>query len=393
MDPVRNPFAPGAGSEPPELAGREEVLQESRIGLQRIKRGRHYQSQILLGLRGTGKTVLLNRFAEQAESFDYVVAFIEAPEDRPLAELLFPRLQQLLRKLSMVESAKAKTYQAMRVLRAFASAFRISLGEISLSVDPETGTADSGVLEYDLAELFVSIGQAAASAGRGWVLLIDELQYLSREELSALIVALHRAGQKKLPIIFFGAGLPQIAALSGEAKSYAERLFTFPPIGALDTGAAETALRQPIESEGETISDSAIAEILERTEGYPYFIQEWGYQAWNVAKASPIDKPDVLAGSVKALKRLDSGFFRVRFERLTPSERKYVKAMAALGSGPYRTAEVASVLGETVQSLGPRRARIIHKGVIYSAAHGDIDFTVPLFDDFLRRLEEQKEAS
>jgi len=385
MDPVRNPFAPGAGSQPPELAGRDEIIGDVNIALQRVLIGRHDKSQILLGLRGTGKTVLLNRIEELAESHHHLTSFIEAPDGRRLADLLYPKLQQVLRKLSMIEAAKAAAHRATRVLRAFVSAFRISMGDVSLSVDPEVGTADSGILEFDLSELFISIGEAARSAEKAWTLLIDEIQYLETKELSALIVALHRVNQKKLPIMFFGAGLPQIAALTGDAKSYSERLFNFPPVGPLDKSAAIAAIENPILAEGETISRQAIELICDKTEGYPYFLQEWGYQAWKFADKSPIGKKDVELASAAALKRLDEGFFRVRFERLSPKEREYVMAMAALGKGPYRSSDVAEALGENVQALGPRRAKIIHKGMIYSAVYGDIDFTVPMFDDYLRR--------
>lgn len=386
MDPILNPFAPGAGSPPPELAGRDEIISAAGIALQRVLIGRHHKSQIMLGLRGTGKTVLLNRIGQLAESHNHTISTIEAPEDRPLADLLYPKIHQVLRKLSMVENAKAKAHEASRALRSFASAFKISMGDISLSVDPEPGVADSGILEYDLGDLFVRVGETAKMAGKAWTLLIDEVQYLSVGDLSALIVSVHRVNQKQLPIMFFGAGLPQIAALAGEAKSYAERLFDFPPVGPLDDTAAVAAIRQPIKDEGEAISDEALKEIVIRTEGYPYFLQEWGYQAWNVANNSPIDKVDIEEASSLALKRLDEGFFRVRFDRLTPKEREYVIAMASVGGrGPYRSSDVAEILGESTQKLGPRRAKIIRKGMIYSQAHGDIDFTVPMFADYLQR--------
>ena len=235
-----------------------------------------------MGLRGTGKTVLLNKIEQLAESHDHLTAFIEAPEDRSLAALLYPRIRQVLRKLSMVEGAKTTAHSAMRALRAFASAFKISVGDISISVDPETGTADSGNIEYDLSDLFLRVGAAVQSASLAWTLLIDEVQYLSEEELSALIVAIHRCNQKNLPVMFFGAGLPQVAALSGDAKSYAERLFDFPPVDVLDDPAAVAAIRQPIENEDESISDDALRNIIIQTHGYPYFLQEWGYQAWNI---------------------------------------------------------------------------------------------------------------
>lgn len=386
MDPVRNPFAPGAGSQPPELAGRDEIISAAEIAVQRVLIGRHDKSQMLLGLRGTGKTVLLNTIERLAESHNHVTSFIEAPEGRSLADLLYPKIHQVLRKLSMIESAKAKAHTAMRALRSFASVFKVSIGDVSLSVDPEEGVADSGSLENDLCELFVRVGEAAQAAALAWTLLIDEVQYLSQRELAALIVSIHRVNQKQLPVMFFGAGLPQIAALAGEAKSYAERLFDFPGVGPLDHEAAAAAIRQPIVDEGESISDKALEAIVEQTERFPYFLQEWGYQAWNAADSSPVDTEDVQSASSAALKRLDEGFFRVRLDRLTPKEREYVIAMASVGPrGPYRSSDVAEKLGESIQTLGPRRAKIIHKGMIYSQAHGDIDFTVPMFADYLRR--------
>ena len=385
MDPVRNPFAPGAGSQPPELAGRDEIVATADVALQRILLGKHDRSQILLGLRGVGKTVLLNKIEELAEGHGHLTSFVEAPENETLENLLFPKLHQVVRKLSAIESAKHLAHHAMRALRSFVSAFKISIEEVSLSVDPEPGVADSGNLEFDLIDVFLKVGETAKAAGKAWTLLIDELQYLSERELSALIVAIHRANQRQLPILFFGAGLPQIAALSGDAKSYAERLFSYPPVGALEPPAANEAIHGPIEEAGERITNDALSEIISRTQGYPYFLQEWGYQAWNIATKSPIDTDVVESASTAALKRLDAGFFRVRFDRLTPKEREYVIAMAKLGSGPYRSSDVAESLGEHIQSLGPRRAKIIRKGMIYSPEYGDIDFTVPMFDDFLRR--------
>jgi type II secretory pathway predicted ATPase ExeA len=386
MDPIRNPFAPGAGSQPPELAGRDAVINAANIALQRIMLGKHDKSQMLLGLRGTGKTVLLNKIQELAEEHGHLTSFIEAPENRPLTELLYPKIHQVLRNLSIKEAAKAQAHSAMRALRGFASAFKINVGDVSISMDPETGTADSGNLEYDLSDLFVRVGEAAQAAGQAWTLLIDEVQYLSDQGLSALIVALHKVNQKRLPVIFFGAGLPQVAALSGNAKSYAERLFDYPTIGPLDRESAILAIQQPVEEEDETISNDALSLIFEQTHGYPFFLQEWGYQAWNMSIGSPISKTDTELALPKAIQRLDAGFFRVRFDRLTPKERDYVFAMARLGKGPYRSSDVAAILKENVQSLGPRRAGIIRKGMIYSPAHGDIAFTVPLFENYLERL-------
>lgn len=385
MDPVRNPFAPGAGSQPPELAGREEIITTADTALQRVLLGRPAQSQMLLGLRGVGKTVLLNKIEQIAEERGYLTSFIEAPEDRKLVDLLYPKIHQVLRKLSLVEAARTSTHNALRALRSFASAFKISVGDFEVSVDPEPGVADSGNLEYDITELFLKVGEAAKAASRGWALLIDEVQYLSPDELGALIVAIHRINQKGLPVLLFGAGLPAIAALSGDAKSYAERLFVFPKIDALPNAAAANAIRQPIEEEGETIEPDVLDTIVALTRGYPYFLQEWGYQVWNASPESPIAITCVEAAEKEALRRLDEGFFKVRIDRLTPKEKEYVIAMARLGPGPYRSSDVAEVLGEKLTTLGPRRAQIIAKGMIYSPAHGDIAFTVPMFDEYLKR--------
>jgi hypothetical protein len=385
MDPVRNPFAPGAGSQPPELAGRQHIIEAADTALQRVLLGRPAQSQMLLGLRGVGKTVLLNRIEQTAEAHGYLTSFIEAPEDRRLVELLYPKVHQLLRKLSLAEAAKAAAHNALRALRSFASVFKISAGDIEIAVDPEPGVADSGNLEFDLTELFLKVGEAARADGRGWALFLDEVQYLRADELAALIVAIHRINQRALPILLFGAGLPAIAALSGDAKSYAERLFVFPEVDALARADAADAIRQPIEGEGESITDPLLDAIVARTRGYPYFLQEWGYQVWNAAAGSPIGLDCLEVAQREALRRLDNGFFKVRIERLTPKEREYVIAMARLGPGPYRSADVADILGEKLTTLGPRRAQIIAKGMIYSPAHGDIAFTVPMFDEYLHR--------
>jgi hypothetical protein len=385
MDPIQNPFAPGAGSQPPELAGRDDIIRTADIAMQRVLLGRASQSQMFLGLRGVGKTVLLNKVEQIAEGHGYISSFIEAPEDRKLADLLYPKINQVLRKLSLIEAAKEGAFVAMRALRSFASAFKINVGDFELSVDPEPGVSDSGNLEYDLIELFVRVGEAAKAAKRGWIVLIDEVQYLSAEELGALIVAIHRINQKSLPVIFFGAGLPAIAALAGDAKSYSERLFIFPKVDALSPRDAVNAIRQPIEEQGETIDDETLGKIVDSTMGYPYFLQEWGYQVWNASSGSPISTECLDQAGRAALHRLDEGFFKVRIERLTPKEKEYVIAMARLGVGPYRSADVAEGLGEKLTTLGPRRAQIISKGMIYSPAHGDIAFTVPMFEQYLMR--------
>lgn len=385
MDPVRNPFAPGAGSRPPELAGREAIIYDAQVAIDRALLGKPSRSQMFLGLRGVGKTVLLNAIEVMANERGHLTSSIEAPEGKSLGELLLPRVHQVLRKLSLSDNAKAKAHDAMRALRSFASVFKFEYGDMTIAVDAEVGVADSGDLQNDLPELFIRVGEAAKAAGKAWTLLIDEVQYLSQKDLAALIVSMHKISQSGLPVLFFGAGLPQVAALSGEAKSYAERLFHYPEVGALPEVDAKAAIRQPVNEEGAVIDEIALNEIFLKTRGYPYFLQEWGHQSWNLAVGDTITLDDAKRAETTTLKRLDEGFFKVRFDRLTPKEREYVIAMARLGSGPYRSSDVADALGESAQSLGPRRAQIISKGMIYSPSHGDVAFTVPMFNDYLTR--------
>ena len=385
MDPVSNPFAPGAGTPPPELAGRDLVLETARIALARVRQRRPARSLMLLGLRGVGKTVLLNHIEQLATDLQYHTVVLEAPEDRRLADMLVPPLRSLLVRMSRVERAKQVARRGLGALRAFAGAFSVKIGDIEFGVEATPGTADSGVLEFDLPELLASVGEAAGMADTAVALFIDEVQYLSAEELGALIVALHRCQQKNLPLIVFGAGLPQVAGLVGEVKSYAERLFEYPEMGRLDAEAAVNAIRAPLERAGVIITPDALRVVLEQTEGYPYFLQEWGAKSWNAAPASPITESDVLRATDDALEQLDQGFFRVRLDRLTPRERNYVRALAELGPGPYRSGEIAHVLGLKVTAAGPLRAGVIRKGMIYSQQHGETAFTVPMFDAFLRR--------
>lgn len=385
MDRTRNPFAPGAGHQPPELAGRDKIIDDASVALARIIKGRPDRSHILLGLRGVGKTVLLNRIEKIAIEHGYHVALIEAPEEKPLAELLLPKLKGILLKLSRQERAKDVALRGLGVLRSFASAFKITLGGVEIEVNAEEGVADSGDLETDLPAMLVAVGEAAAAAGSGIAILIDEVQYLSSADLSALIVAIHRVNQRNEPVVLFGAGLPQIAKLAGDAKSYAERLFRYPPVDKLDDKAAEAAIQKPIEEEGAAINPDAVGLIRERTQGYPYFLQEWGYHSWDTAPQSPITAADVEAASIDATNRLDEDFFRVRFDRLTDREKDYMRAMAELGPGPHRSGDIAAELKIQLRSAGPLRDSLIKKGMIYSEKHGRNGFTVPMFDDFMRR--------
>jgi hypothetical protein len=384
VDPTRNPFAPGAGARPPELAGRESIIEAANVAMQRIRCGRQEKSQMLLGLRGVGKTVLLNRLAQLAEDMGSIVVPLEAPEGQRLAAFLAPALKSVLLRLSRVAQARELAQRGLGALRGFASAFKVSIGEIELSISPEP-IADSGNLEIDLPELMGSVGRAAQAANTSVVILLDEVQYLSEEDLRGLIVAMHRIAQRGWPVILFGAGLPQVAALAGEAKSYAERLFDYPEVGPLPPAAARSALLDPIVEEGESISEDALNRILSITEGYPYFLQEWGKHSWNTAGRSPITADDVEMASSLATVALDRSFFRVRFDRLTPREQDYLRAMAALGPGPHRSGDIADALGIKVQQAGPLRNGLIKKGMIWSPAHGQTAFTVPMFDAFMIR--------
>lgn len=385
MDPTTNPFAPGAGTQPPELAGRTSIIESATVAIRRIKAGRPAKSQMLLGLRGVGKTVLLNRLSDVAEAEGFHSIMLEAPEDRTLVEMLAPQLRALASKLSRIERARELGRQALAILRSFTSAFRLSLGEVEFGVAPQEGTADSGILESDLPEVVMAISRAAKEAGMGVALFVDEVQYLDEEEISALIVSVHKMSQKGLPFVFFGAGLPQLAQLAGEAKSYAERLFDFPEVGPLSSDAAREAIAAPIQREEQEITEDAVRLIIDKTRAYPYFLQEWGSHAWNVATLSPITVLDVQDATTRALAALDSGFFRVRLDRLTPREKDYVRAMAELGPGPHRSGEIAQKLAIDVTAAGPLRGGLIKKGMIYSPQHGDTAFTVPLFDEFLKR--------
>lgn len=387
MDRVRNPFAPGAGNPPPELAGRANLLEEAEIALRRVLLGRSAQSLILVGLRGVGKTVLLVRLKGIAEEHGYRTAFVEAHEGKSLAELLLPSLRNLLFSLSMVESAKEKARRGLRVLRGFLGALKINFGELDLEIglDPERGVADSGDLESDLPNLLYVVAEAAQSAGRSIALLIDELQYFAESEFSALIMSMHKVSQANLPLVMIGAGLPQVLALAGSSKSYAERLFRYPPIGALAMNDAVEAIRVPIEQEGAAITDAAIARIVDVTQRYPYFLQQWGHDAWNISDGPIIQADDIDRATAKAIQTLDQGFFKVRFDRCTPSERRYMRALAELGPGSHRSGDVAQIIGLKTTSVGPTRGNLIKKGMVYAPAHGDTEFTVPLFDEYMRR--------
>ena len=388
MDPISNPYAPGAGTPPPELAGRNDLLRTVDIACQRIRAGRHAKSVLMIGLRGVGKTVLLDRMRDNAESEGLHTLRIEAPEGRSLPAILAPQLRQALLRLSRSEQARDLGKRALRALAGFAKALKVKFEDIEVGIDfdPEPGLADNGDLEHDLQALLEAAGRAAHADGTALVLFIDELQYVEEEQLASLITALHRCAQQQVPVMLVGAGLPQLPGQMGRAKSYAERLFDFPFVGPLGADAAREALEVPAAELGVDYESAAIARILDATEGYPYFLQEWGKHAWDVADASPITADDVKLASITATAALDESFFRVRFDRLTPTEKRYLRAMAELGPGPHRSGDIAALINRKVTTLGPIRSQLITKGMVWSPSHGDTAFTVPMFDQFMRRI-------
>lgn len=388
MDPIKNPYAPGAGTPPPELAGRDELRETVRIALERVRAGRPTKSILMVGLRGVGKTVLLDKLRDDAAASGMETIRVEAPENRSLPAILAPQLRQALLRLSRNEQAKELAQRALRGLAGFAKALKVKYQDIEVGMDfePEPGLADNGDLEHDLQALLEVSGAAAKKAGTALVMFVDELQYVDEEQLASLITALHRSAQRSLPVVLVGAGLPQLPGKMGRAKSYAERLFDFPQIGPLSVEAARLAIYKPAADQGINVNEDALDQIIKETRGYPYFLQEWGKHSWDVATSSPITLKDVKQATTSAIAALDDSFFRVRFDRLTPLEKRYLRAMSDIGAGPHRSGDIAEKLGRGVTSLGPTRSQLIVKGMIWSPSHGDTAFTVPLFDAFMKRI-------
>ena len=388
MDPILNPYSPGAGTPPPELAGRDELREKVRVAIGRIRIGNPAKSVLMVGLRGVGKTVLLDKMRQDAEASGVYTLKLEAPEDRSLPALLAPQLRLILIKLSAVESAKAYATRGLRALAGFAKALKVKFNdiEVGLDLEPEVGLADNGDLEGDLAVLLEQVGLAAQSAKTAVVMFIDELQYVKEPQFAALITALHRCAQAQLPVSLIGAGLPQLLARAGEAKSYSERLFDYPMVGPLSREDAQQAITRPAQAHGVTFLPEAIEEIYKDTQGYPYFLQMWSKYSWDVAQESPIGRADVLRARALTEADLDESFFKTRFERCTPSERRYLRAMASLGAGPHRSGDIAAALGRSINALGMVRSSLINKGMVWSPSHGDTAFTVPLFDQFMIRV-------
>lgn len=387
MNPVFNPYAPGAGAQPPELAGRNALLHKASVALQRIAAGRSARGLILTGLRGVGKTVLLNRIRQDADALQLMTVRIEAQEGRSLPSLLAPGLKSALIKLNHGKKVSDLALRSMRALATFVNAMKLKYQdiEVGFDIDPELTTPIISDLDDNLIQLFQSVGAAAVDQKTAIVLFIDELQLLNEKELASLIMALHIAAQDLLPITLVAAGLPQIAAKMGKAKTYAERLFEFLDIGKLDSDAATQALIIPAEKLNVRYTKTALKEILQQTKGYAYFLQEWGKHAWDLASKSPISERNAMDATAQALADLDASFFRVRFEQLTPMQKQYLRAMAELGDDAVSSGEIAARLGKKVTDLGAVREQLIQKGLAYSPAHGETAFTVPLFAAFMKR--------
>ena len=387
MDPVRNPYSPGAGSPPPALVGRDNELRSFDIAVQRLGLGRSAKSLMLTGLRGVGKTVLLREFAQIARKHNWIHQQIEATEDINFPEATAMLVRRTLLQLSAGQRLAGRAKKAFAVLKSFQLRWNLPSGtDLTVGLDPVAGLADSGILDDDLADLFIEVGEVAQERGVGASFAIDEIQYLNRKDLAALIVGLHRASQEQLPVLVAGAGLPSIPGLAGEAKSYAERLFAFTVIDSLEPPEAKTALTNPASDEGTLWDPEALETVISATEGYPYFLQEFGKQAWDAATGPDrITAADVTAAIPIAVDELDTGFFRVRIDRTTDAERSYLSAMASLGTGPYQSGVVAATMQKTTTQVGPHRDALIKRGLCYSPRHGVIDFTVPMFDQFVRR--------
>jgi hypothetical protein len=381
MDPIKNPYTPGAGTRPNELAGRDEEIQSFRILLSRLRAGRPEQSQIITGLRGVGKTVLLNAFEDYSEQAGYLSAFHELTPESSLPELLGKDVERMLRDLKLGRKAAATIRAGLSAL----SVFKLTdPSGFELAIDP--GRLHERHLTEDFIELFLQLGGAARDRGAGIAFFLDEIQFAREPEFRALISALHRAMQKRLPLTVAAAGLPHIPGLAGEARSYAERLFRFPRIGALSAEDARAALVVPAEREGATYDAAAIQLTLELTQGYPFYIQEYGKHIWNLARSSPIAPEDVEVARPRAEEALDRGIYEVRIQRATQKERRYLRAMAELGSGPYKVGAVAKAMGSTTTALSTIRQKLLDRGLIYATEdYGHVDFTVPRFDEFMRR--------
>lgn len=381
-----NPYTPNAGARPPALVGRDDELEAFKVLLARLLCGYTDQSMLITGLRGVGKTVLLTRFQELAREGGWTTVEAEITKNSDFGDRMANFARRALLQLAPRDRWKERAARAAAVLRSFQLTLQ-SDGSVTagFDVEPAAGLADSGHLDEDLTDVFLALGEAAQEQGSGVVFLIDEVQFLDAPEFEALIAAMHKTVQRQLPITLVGAGLPQLPRLAGEAKSYAERLFKFPQIGRLSAEQARIALAEPAKRLGVEFEPDALAAAVGFTEGYPYFLQEYGNTLWNQVEDSPVTAADVSSAQAAVEAKLDGGFFRVRAERMSELEQRYLRAMAELGPEPQAAKDVAALLGRTSQQVGPIRARLVDKGLLYTAGHGLAAFTVPQFDRFMRR--------
>lgn len=386
---IINPYTPGAGLVPNYLAGRDSTIEEAKKVISYVAHGYPTRSIVYYGLRGVGKTVLLNKIEEIAEENDVLYEHIEVSERSSFKISISLHIQKLIKQMSVKEKAKSYVQKAMSVLKAFKITYSPE-GEISFGLNEDVaaavGVSDTGNFANDLTELFVSMGTLAKNSESSVCLFIDEIQYLKDDELEALITAVHRINQKGLPVTLFAAGLPKIAKIAGDIKSYAERLFNFISIDSLEPEAAKLALIEPAKKIGVTFTDEAIEKILNITEGYPYFLQEYGKQVWGFIKASNIDITSVQEAYPVFEKSLDDSFFKVRYDRATPKEKEFMLAMVECGELPCTIAQIASKMNTNVKSISPLRAQLIYKGFIYATSYGEVDFTVPQFNKYLKRI-------
>ena len=391
MDPIANPYSPGAGQSPPALVGRDDQLEAFDVAVQRLALGRPDRSQMLTGLRGVGKTVLLREFRDIAARHGWACRSIEADEDHIFVHQIAAAVQDAVLDLTPSRRIPQAAARVLGVLKSFQVSWSLpDSGSITLGVDPVGGRGDSGILQRDLADLLREVALHARDRGKGVVLTIDEIQHLPKEHLRPLIIGLHEISQLTLPLLVAGAGLPSLLGLLGEARTYAERLFGFAEIDSLTPSSSARALRDPAETEGVAWADEAIDEVLTLTKGYPYFLQEFGKQAWRLAEGPDlITRRDVLDAAPVAQAELNAGFFRVRMDRATDAQRAYLAAMAAMGPGPHRSGRVAKALGKRSTQVGPVRQSLIKRGLCYSPRHDVIAFTVPMFDDFILRHHDQ----
>lgn len=394
MDPRKNPFAPGAGTKPPALVGRGDLIESFDILLQRLENGYAEQSMIITCLRGVGKTVLLDVFREKAEDREWATVEWEVEKGSSFGSKMAVHMRRALLQIAPKARWTTRARRAASILKSFTITFNPD-GAVTagLDVDALGGVGDSGNLSEDMTDLFIALGEAAKEQGTGVIFLLDEVQFLHKVEFEALIMALHRCARRNLPITLVGAGLPQMPRLAGEAKSYSERLFRFIQVDKLAADDARCAVILPAQERGVKFEPEAVDLIVQYTQGYPYFLQEYGKIVWDESSESYITRDDAESILPLVEAKLDESFFRVRAERSTDLELKYLYAMAELGPDPHRASEVARRIGRTAEQAGPIRARLIDKGLLYTPSHGYAAFTVPQFDRYMLRRHPDLPAS